>query len=281
MTQNTHQTTTNNQSGKSIIIHIETQKQSKEFSILVIPEIQKLNNLNPQEKTLLAVVTQLDNKDSCFAQNYRLAKILNCGERYVQKMLLHLEKLGYITRTIATTVVDGVKFYSSRIIKSIFSVFYKNKKNEVIQKNGLESRAYRDELEGVHKENINIPLTKESKILTKKEKIQIFLDEKLTESEQVEYFEYISKKRDYNLLTVESMFNHSGWVLWFKNEQRNKNKGIAIGNMIKNATKGFGFGVKKEKKTVTGGMFAIGGNEPTRADMEARRNMMLKGLGVV
>jgi predicted transcriptional regulator len=190
-------------------------------TIIILNEIRELTNINRTEKELLCLISQLDNQFSCTAFNEYLSQALNCSKVYIQKMLAKLIKLGYLTRQIINGYV--------RKIKSIFSHLYKKSIRGGIQ-------------EYDNKENIDKNSTTQEYKNRKNEKggkIKDYLDTEISEQDQVDYQSYIEKKGDYNDVNYSNLYFHKGWIKWFKIDQKAKEKGKTLSNLLINARNRF------------------------------------------
>jgi hypothetical protein len=184
-------------------------------TIVILDPIRALTNINRTEKELLALLSQLDKKFHCVAFNEYLAKAINCGTRYIQKMLNHLEQLALITRELTNGYI--------RKITTIFSHLFNDKQPKISSQG--------DALQATNKEELE---TNSTPTYSKEKKVKDYLDSEISEQEQIEYQGYIEKKGDYNEVNYMNLYFHKGWMKWFKTNKVIKEKGQAIANLFRN-----------------------------------------------
>ena len=66
------------------------------FGLYIPPAIIHLRNLTWMEKSLLALIVQLDKEQGCFASNAFMSKILGIGERQISEYISRLKSKGLI-----------------------------------------------------------------------------------------------------------------------------------------------------------------------------------------
>ena len=189
-------------------------QSNKLFKITTIPEISILNDISQMQKSILAFISQLDNDFGCTAMNNKIMQHFQLSRRMIQYHLAKLKKLGYITRHLK----NGFQ----RTMHSIFANLYKFKK--VARGGAMDCTNNRD---------IDSSLSQDVKN-QKINKVKELLEQELTEVEQVDYNEYISKKPDYNQISVLNTYYHKGWLKWFKFDLEIKRKGKMYADRFRN-----------------------------------------------
>lgn len=108
----------------------------KRFGLWIPPEIVSLEGLSWQEKSFLALISNLSNTDGCFATNRYIGQFFGIGINRVSRVISSLIEKGYVTshKTAYTHTEKGKRYLAISNIPHI------TKQNGVIAQKGEHNK---------------------------------------------------------------------------------------------------------------------------------------------